>query len=134
MQVRFLAHFAPLLTVERPYTASRLTHDVATQKQAEADHLNHGFKSASLVSWLLNSGARQLAQAEKLAVDTLLMIAGDDVIVDSSQTEKFASDASADLISSRRYDGYRHEILNETAERSEIAFKDIEQWLLARFA
>jgi len=134
LQVKLLALIAPRLTVERPYDASRLTHDENIQTQAEADPLNHGFKSASLVSWLLCSGTRQLSQAARLPVPTLLLIASDDSVVDSSYTHQFASNAPAEFMSSQSYENCRHEILNEIAAIADIAFSDIELWLLERFA
>lgn len=133
LQVNLLAHIAPTFTVERAYDASRLTHDEQVQKIAEADPLNHGFKSASLVQWLLRSGERQLGNASKLDVDTLLLIAGSDPVVDSSKTLQFAKQAPTDKLTVTVYDGYLHEILNETPDRSVRVFDDIVQWLEERF-
>ena len=128
-----LAHVAPVFTVERPYNASRLTHDESIQQIAEADTLNHGFKSASLIGWLLSAGLRQLNNAHALDTDTLLLIAGGDPVVDSSKTEQFVQAAPAERLTTHRYDDYLHEILNETPERAEKAFADIERWMLARY-
>jgi len=134
MQVNLLARLAPTMTVERAYDASKLTHDEQRRQQAEADPLNHGFKSASLVKWLLSSGERQLRNASQLNVDTLLLIAGSDPVVDSSKTQKFVDDAPVDKLTVHVYDGYLHEILNETPERSVRVFDDIERWVCQRFA
>ena len=128
-----LAHLAPTFTVERPYTASRLTHDKKIQQLAEADLLNHGFKSASLIDWLIRSGKKQLGNAHRLDTDTLLLIAGSDPIVDSSKTEQFVNTAPAQRLTVHRYEDYLHEILNETPERAELAFADIERWMISRY-
>jgi len=132
--VNILAQLAPTFTVERAYNASRFTHDLQIRQQAEADPLNHGFKSASLVKWLLSSGQRQLTHAAQLHVDTLLLIAGADLIVDSSRSREFADHAPARLLTVKHYDDYFHEILNETPERAEQVLADIRQWLDQRFA
>lgn len=133
LQVNVLAHIAPTFTVERPYDASRFTHDENIRRQAEADPLNHGFKSASLVKWLFSSGERQLGNVNKLSVDTLLLIAGSDPIVDSSRTQQFADGAPVDKMTVKYYDDYLHEILNETPDRSTRVFNDIVQWVNERF-
>ena len=129
-----LTHLAPTYTVELPYMASRLTHDERMQQVAEADTLNHGFKSASLVGWLLSAGLRQLGNAHSLETDTLLLIAGGDPVVDSAKTEQFVQAAPAERLTVHRYDDYLHEILNETPDRAEKAFADIERWMLARYS
>lgn len=132
-QVNLLAHVSPTFTVKRPYDASRLTHDENIRTKAEADPLNHGFKSASLVQWLIRSGARQLANASELDTDTLLLIAGDDPVVNSARTREFADLMANERLTLHEYDGYFHEILNETPERAERVFTDILQWVSLHF-
>lgn len=129
LQVKALAALAPTFTVQRPYSAKRLTHDEANQRQAEADPLNHGVKSASLVDWLLISGARQLRNANLLRVDSLLLIAGEDSVVDSAQSLSFAANAPEQHMTSKIYEGCRHEILNETPELVAPVYQDILAWL-----
>ncbi len=133
LQVRIFARLSSSLTVERPYDASRLTSDARIRKQAEADPLNHGFRSAGLVHWLMVSGAQQLANAAALPVDTLLLIAGSDPVVNSAKTREFADAAPSDKVCVREYEGLLHEILNEAPERSEQVLNDIESWLLEHF-
>lgn len=132
-QVRALQLFAPTFTVERPYDATRLTHDKSVQEIAHNDALNHGYKSASLIAWLIDSGQQQLQHAHRLSVDTLVLIAGADPVVRSDKIQEFVQSAPADKIKAINYDGFLHEILNETPDRSMRAFADIEQWLSERF-
>lgn len=131
--VKALSIVAPTYTVNRPYSASLLTQDETVRARAEADPLIHGVKSASLINWLITSGARQLENASQLDIDTLLLIAGDDRIADSGKTQQFAERAPADRITVCNYEDSYHEILNETPERSGRVLDDIEQWLLERF-
>ena len=132
LKVKVLAHLAPIYTVSRPYTANRLTHDEAMRVQAESDPLNHGFISASVVNWLMTSGETQIERASELLVDTLMLIAGEDTVVDSSAAKEFADAAPADKLTLHWYEQSRHEILNESNEIAEPAYQDIDQWLLAR--
>ncbi len=134
LQVKILAALAPTFTVQRPYSAKRLTHDEANQRQAEADPLNHGVKSASLVDWLLISGARQLRHASQLTVNSLLLIAGEDSVVDSAQSQSFAAHAPEQYMTAKTYKGCRHEILNETPELVEPVYQDILAWLDEKIA
>lgn len=132
--VKILAAFAPTFTVQRPYSAKSLTHDEGNQQQAEADPLNHGVKSASLVNWLLVSGPRQLRNANQLSVNTLLLMAGEDSVVDSVQTQRFAANAPEQYMTAKTCEGCRHEILNETPERVEPVHQNILAWLDANLS
>nr|MBX2836674.1 lysophospholipase [Gammaproteobacteria bacterium] len=129
VKLKLLTHLAPQFAQELPYDASRLTHDKEEQAKAEQDPLNHGFKSASLVSWLVESGQRSIEDAQQLDVKTLLLIAGDDPVVDSGQTERFGQQVRSELLTTCRYQDYRHEILNETPERRSRVVADIVQWM-----
>lgn len=132
LQVKVLARVAPLFTVERPYSARRLTSDETKRTQAEADPLNHGFKSASLVDWLFNSGKRQLNAASSLKTDTLLMIPADDSVVSVASMQSFA-DAAGDHVSVKLYENCLHEIFQETPEKAQRACDDVESWLVERY-
>lgn len=132
--VKALSIVAPTYTVNRPYSAALLTQDESIRARAEADPLIHGVKSASLINWLMTSGARQLESAPHLNVDTLLLIAGEDRIADSDKSRQFSVNAPADRITVHDYEDAYHEILNETPDRSRRVLDDIEQWMLARFS
>lgn len=128
-QLRLLTIMAPRLCLSVKYEVNSLTHDEEIKKLALADPLMHSYKSASLINWLMQSGERSLNMAAALSVSTLLLIAGDDLVVDSAQTRQFASRASADKLTLAEYDGFYHELLNETPERRERVLVDIENWL-----
>lgn len=129
LQLTILSLVAPMFRVEIPYNPSLLTSDPEQQKIAQADALNHGYKSASLIGWLVRSGGRSLGLAQSLDTPTLLLIAGADSVVDSEQTRSFASSVPGHRITVHEYDGYLHEILNETPERRALVLDDIEAWL-----
>lgn len=129
VKLKLLTQFAPTLCLDLGYDAGRLTHDDAMKAIATSDPLNHGFKSATLVNWLINSGQRSIEKAEHLNVDTLLLIAGADPVIDSSQTRVFADRITNDILTVHEYDDYYHELLNETPERRERVMTNIDQWL-----
>ncbi len=127
LKLRLLSVFAPKLCLNLGYEPGRLTQDVEEQKTASADTLVHGYKSATLVNWLLNTGQRMLDKAGH--VETLLLIAGADQVADSSKTRLFASKVPTQYLTVHDYDDYFHELLNETPERRERTMSDMERWL-----
>ncbi len=129
LKLRLLSAFAPKLCLNLSIDPSRLTQDVQEQQVALADTLIHGYKSASLVNWLLSTGQRMLDQAEQLNVDTLLMIAGADLVADSNKTRLFASKVPAQYLTVYDYEDSYHELLNETPERRDRMMADVERWL-----
>ncbi|MDB4224018.1 lysophospholipase [Granulosicoccus sp.] len=129
IKLRLLTLIAPKLCLDLGYEPNRLTHDKNVQKQAHADPLIHSFKSTTLVNWLIQSGQKSLDLAANLEIPTLLLIAGDDLIADSDKTRLFASRVTAEILTSVEYEGFYHELLNETPERRERVLIDIENWL-----
>jgi alpha-beta hydrolase superfamily lysophospholipase len=129
IKLRLLTLIAPRLCLDLGYNASRLTHDEQIQELAQADPLIHSCKSTTLVNWMMQSGQRSLDIASTLESPTLLLIAGDDLIVESDKTRLFAGRVSAGKMTSIEYDGFYHELLNETPERRERVIADIEKWL-----
>ena len=134
IQVKLLAHLSPTFTVNRPYAATLLTHNEDIREEAEADPLNHGVKSASLVHWLVQSGSRQLKKAFELKPETLVLIAGDDQVVNSAHTREFADQVGPEKLTVHEYEDAYHEILNETPERAERVFADIMHWMALHFS
>jgi len=132
LRLQLLSVLAPSRSVELPYDASRLTHDPEEIVAAHADELNHGFKSAGLIRWLIGGAQRAIARADELEVATLLMIAGSDLLIDTERTREFAERVPERLLTTCVYDGYHHELLNETPERRERVMDDIVRWLRSR--
>ncbi len=130
LKLAALQLIAPQFRQQLPYVASRLTHDKTAQQEGSTDPLNHQYKSASLINWLINAGAHAFTRADQLKIRTLLLVAGEDMVVDSAVSHQFASKAPSEFITICTYPDYYHEILNETAERREAVHKDIERWLV----
>ena len=129
LKLKLLTLIAPRLCLDLGYSPVRLTHDEEQRRIALADPLIHGYKSSTLVNWLLYSGRRCLDLADKLQVNTLLLIAGEDLVVDSDKTRFFASKVADQYLTVHEYpDGY-HELLNELPEIRDKVLADIEQWL-----
>lgn len=129
IKLKLLSLLAPQLTLDLSVDGSRLTSDAEEKEKIENDPLVHGLKSASLVGWLFQSGKQSLELADELKVKTLLLIAGADPVIDSSNTKIFAQRVPDTYLTTHIYDSYRHEILNETQERRDRVVEDIMRWL-----
>jgi len=127
--LKLLTLFAPNLCLDLGYDASRLTHDEGIIKSAHSDPLIHGYKSATLVNWLFQSGAQSLKLASQLSVPLLSLIAGDDQIIDSESVREFSRRAPGELVSVREYDGLYHELLHEATQDRTLITEHIHQWL-----
>jgi len=129
LKLRVLNFVAPKFTQQLPYKAHFLTHDEEEQQRGRADPLNHRYKSASIVTWLVSVGKRTFNKAPQLSVPTLVLIAGEDVVVNPETMKTFVERAPKQFITERTYADFRHEILNETADRREQVHSDIKSWL-----
>ncbi len=129
LKLRLLSLVAPKLCLDLGYDPSRLTNDISEQQAALADELLHGYKSATLVNWLLRTGQRMLDKAAQLDADTLLLIPGADSVADPSKTREFARAVAQEHLTVVEYEGYFHELLNETPERRERVMSDMDLWL-----
>jgi len=129
LKLKLLSATAPELCLDLGYDPARLTHDADERKAASRDELIHGYKSATFVNWLMTTGQRALHNAEQLTVDTLMLIAGADPVVDSVKTRQFVRDAVNADITVYDYEGYFHELLNEKPVWRDQVTLDILQWL-----
>lgn len=122
---------APNLTVGNGLDPQYLSHDPRVVEAYKADPLVHDRISGRLARFIQEEAPPVLAQAPHWNVPTLLMYAGDDRLVDPSGSEQFARVAPPAVVTSRRFDGYWHEIFNE--RDNEPVFLTLRQWLDARF-
>lgn len=132
LKLRTLSLLAPSLALELPYDPTRLTHDPEQQRIALADPWIHGFKSAGKIGWLMRTAERVLEAGGELDVDTLVLIAGDDVVIDTGRTREFVARAPRHLLTVETYEGCHHELLNEGPELRGRVEDDIVGWLEAR--
>ncbi len=132
LKLRTLSLLAPSLALELPYDATRLTHDAEQQSAALADPWIHGFKSAEKIGWLMRTAERVRRAGSALEVDALVLIAGEDVVIDTARTREFIADAPSGRVTVRTYEGAHHELLNERPALRERVANDIVDWLDAR--
>jgi len=129
IKLAILNSIAPRFAQQLPYYAQNLTHDKLEQEKALNDPLIHRYKSASIVTWLVETGRRSIGQAGELNVPALILFAGEDLVVDSNGIRQFINAAPIHHITEHFYKESRHELLNESPSIRQQVLVDIEQWI-----
>lgn len=118
---------APSLGVPNGLSPSFLSHDAEVVAAYKADPLVHKKISARLLRSMLSSIDYCQAHAGSLAIRTLMLVAGDDRLVDPEGSKRFFAQLPAGLAQLHVYEGMYHEIFNELdAQRP---FADLRAWL-----
>ena len=78
----------------------------------------------------MHAGAFAISQAPTLALPTLMVIAGDDRIIDPAGSRRFFAALRPEIGTMRDYEGMYHEIFNEIG--AERVFADVRRWLDAQ--
>lgn len=125
--LKALRTVAPGLGIPNGLQTRYLSHDPAVVAAYEKDALVHPKISARLLTGMLEAGSVARQQAAALRIPTLLLVAGDDHLVDASGSEVFYSRLSPGVGTLHRYADYYHEIFNEVGAAQ--VFADLRNWL-----
>ncbi|HZV64551.1 MAG TPA: alpha/beta hydrolase [Telluria sp.] len=123
---------APRVRVPNGLPIGYLSHDAKVVAAYKADPLVHGKISARLMRSMLSSMAYCRLHAAALTVPTLMMIAGDDHLVDAEGSKRFFAQLPARMAQLHVYDGFYHEIFNEVG--AQRPFADLGSWLAAQLS
>lgn len=129
--VSVLPRIAPDLRVGNGLDANYLSHDPVVIQAYRDDPLVHDRISARLARFIATEGPAVIAHASHWTVPTLLLWAGDDRLVNPDGSRRFAAAAPPEVVASRCFEGYYHEIFNETGR--EAVLDALKTWLDARF-
>lgn len=121
---------APGLAVGNGLKPDWICRDPAVVAAYVADPLVHDRITARLTRFIVDGGRQALAAAPRWAVPTLLMWAGADRCVSPRGSEAFASAAPAQVVATRPWPSFSHEIFNEP-ERAEV-LAVLTHWLAGR--
>lgn len=127
---RVMSSLMPALTMKNDLSAALLSHDLAVVAAYDTDPLNHHVGTARFLTEVTTAQARTLERAGEVKLPLLVMYAGDDQIADPERSRVFFERAASADKTIHGYDGYYHEIFNET--NKEVVFKDWECWLAGR--
>jgi len=129
LKVNALFAFAPDKAVELKYRPDLLTHDKDIQNQAIQDSLIHGFRTARMIRYMLDSGAQSIAKSHTLNTPTLALVAAADPVVENSAIEDWIRGASEQWVTKKTYSEAFHELLKELPETRNQVTADVLQWL-----
>jgi lysophospholipase len=129
---RFLAVVAPRVRFPTRVDARLLSRDSAVGRAYDADPLVSHRASAGWYAALHAAMADAHARASALRVPILMMVSGDDAIVDPHAAEAWARRAPAGLVDFVRFDGFFHEMFNEPEK--DRPFQTMDAWLAAACA
>lgn len=125
--LKLLSAIAPSLGVPNGLQTRYLSHDPAVETAYNKDPLVHGKITPCLLNCMLRAAEFSHAYASTLAVPTLLVVAGDDRLVDPSGSDAFFARLKPGIGTIHRYTAYYHEIFNEVGAAR--VFDDIRTWL-----
>lgn len=127
--LNILRPIAPKLRLPHFRRRPKLSHDQVVTDLYLQDPLVNRVITPRLAAFIEGSGPLAIRSAAGLRVRTLLLVAGDDQVVDSSGSREFANAAPPGKLALRWYDNAWHELLNESAEIATPVYADLDTWL-----
>ncbi|WP_334187963.1 alpha/beta hydrolase [Noviherbaspirillum sp.] len=120
---------APGFGVPNGLQTRYLSHDPAVETAYKNDPLVHPKISARLLTAMFSAVDFAHAHAPTLKIPTLMVVAGDDRLVDASGSDAFFARLAPGIGTMRRYPNFYHELLNETGAQQ--VFDDMRHWMSA---
>lgn len=125
-----LARLLPNLPLRSGLDAGRLSHDPQVAADYLADPLRHGWITPRLADFIFREGAACIADAARLAVPTLLLVAESDELVDPAGSRAFAKAAApGGQLTTRFFASLYHELFNETEPGRGQVLMQLGDWL-----
>jgi alpha-beta hydrolase superfamily lysophospholipase len=109
--------------------AAKLSHDPAEVAAYRADELVHDRITPRMYGFLAGAGTAVRRDAARLTVPTLLLVAGDDAIVDADGSRELAARLAPGAGTLQFYDGLYHETFNEREPDRARVLGDLGAWL-----
>lgn len=125
--LKVLHRLAPSLGVPNGLSPVFLSHDAKVVAAYKADPLVHSRISARLLQSMLSSIEYCQSHAGSLATPTLMLVGGDDRLVDPAGSRQFFARIPPGVAQIQVYDGMYHEIFNEPDVQRPLG--DLKTWL-----
>ncbi|HJW05518.1 MAG TPA: lysophospholipase [Rhodanobacter sp.] len=127
---RLLDRLAPNLPLRNGLDFDQLSHDRQVVADYRRDPLRHGWITPRLADFIFRAGAACIADATRLALPTLLLVADGDGIVDPSGSREFARQAaSTGQLTTRFFSLLYHELFNEAEPGRGQVLMQLGDWL-----
>ncbi len=125
-----LRRVLPNLPLRNGLDAGKLSHDVQVVADYRSDPLRHGWITPRLADFIFTNGAACIADAGRLDVPTLLLVADSDELVDPSGSRAFAKAAAATgQLTTRFFSTLYHELFNESEPGRSQVLMQLGDWL-----
>ncbi|RDS81768.1 alpha/beta hydrolase [Dyella psychrodurans] len=125
-----LSRVMPNLPLRSGLSLEGLSHDAKVIEDYRNDPLCSGWVTPRMADFIFRAGASSIADAWRLRVPTLLLVAGSDRLVDPSGSRDFAAGAWATKqLTSRFFDTLYHELFNETETGRHQVLAQLAEWL-----
>ena len=125
-----LSVLAPGFGVSNGLKTQYLSHDPAVVAARKDDMLAHSRITARMLRSMLDAAEFSQAHAAAIRIPTLLLVAGDDHLVDAQGSQRFFDQLAAGIGTLHWYHGFYHELFNELDARRVLA--DVQAWLIDR--
>jgi alpha-beta hydrolase superfamily lysophospholipase len=130
--LKIMLKLAPSFGVPNGLPLPYLSRDAKVVAAYKADPLVHNKISARLMRSMLDAIGYCHAHASEMRIPVLMLVAGDDHLVDADGSKRFFAALPPDLAAMHLYEGFYHEVFNEPDARR--PFDDLRTWLAARQA
>ena len=125
-----LARLAPNLRLRNGLDLERLSHDPLVVAAYRDDALCHDRVSPRLADFIFRAGAACIADADRLEVPALLLVAGEDALVDAAGSRDFSGAAArTKRLTTRYFAALYHELFNEAEPSRTQVLLQLEDWL-----
>lgn len=122
----------PSLTLSNELDLSKISHDEQVVEAYKNDPLVHDRVSARWFTEFLSAMENVNKMVENLSIPILMLLAGDDHLVDAKASRKFFEKLKVEDKELHVYDGLYHEIFNAKKENRQKPLDDLKNWLLAQ--
>lgn len=128
MQLK-IGRLTPNIAVSNGLKVEYISHDRQVVEDYKNDELVHSKITPRLANFIIDSGQETLKKAANFHIPTLLLIAGDDRLVDTDGAKQLFKKLPKETTTMHIYENFYHEIFNEIeAERAKV-FADLKNWL-----
>jgi alpha-beta hydrolase superfamily lysophospholipase len=127
---RFLAKYAPWVTLKGDIRSDLLTRDLEMQREHREDPLRHTRMSAPLFFGMVEGGEMLIARAGEIRAPILMLIGGQDPVVNPAAAREFYERLGSTDKTLLIYPKMLHDPLNELG--AEQVFDDVVRWLESR--
>ena len=121
---------SPNLAVANNLAIDFISHNAQVVHDYKTDALVHNKITPRLGKFILDAGKESIAAAPDFITPTLLLVAGNDKLVDASGSKQFFVKLPKGLAEMHFYENLYHELFNETANERAKVFADLKTWLL----